>query len=162
VLNWSISRNYKEIWNSTKISVTSRMYLTRGGNVQRPLTSRPRGWPTDQIPWLARFYVSLARGFLHTCLHEKGKAKAVEAEAHGQLATWLSRSATTWRVIDITKSVTAIGTPINTPLPMEIRTHKPHFGDSTCKAPIISVVARRSLVERVVRLCWPEGFPACR
>jgi hypothetical protein len=24
------------------------------------------------------FYVGLARGFMHTCLHEKGKAKAVE------------------------------------------------------------------------------------
>jgi hypothetical protein len=43
------------------------MYLTRGGSVQRPLTSGPRG-----------FYVSLARGFVHTCLHEKGKAKVVE------------------------------------------------------------------------------------
>jgi hypothetical protein len=45
VPNWSISRNYKEIWNFTKISVTPRVYLTRGGNVQRPLTSGPRGWP---------------------------------------------------------------------------------------------------------------------
>jgi hypothetical protein len=68
MLNWSISRNYQEIWNSTKISVTLRMYLTGGGSVQRPLTSGPRGW-------LARFYVSLARGFVHTCLHEKGKAQ---------------------------------------------------------------------------------------
>jgi hypothetical protein len=25
-----------------------------------------------------RFYVGLAHGFVHTCLHEKGKAKAVE------------------------------------------------------------------------------------
>jgi hypothetical protein len=32
-------------------------------------------------PWggrPARFYVGLARGFVHTCLHEKGKAKAIE------------------------------------------------------------------------------------
>jgi hypothetical protein len=28
----------------------------------------------------------------------------------------------------------------------------PNLGDSTCKAPILSVVARRSLVGRVVRL----------
>jgi hypothetical protein len=46
VPNWSISRNYKEIWNSTKISVTPGVYLTRGGSVQRPLTSGPRGWPS--------------------------------------------------------------------------------------------------------------------
>jgi hypothetical protein len=49
VLNWSISKNYKEIWNSTKISVTSEMYLTRGGSVERPLTSGPRGWPAGQV-----------------------------------------------------------------------------------------------------------------
>jgi hypothetical protein len=45
VSNWSISRNYKQIWNSTKISVTPGVYLTWGGSVQRPLTSGPRGWP---------------------------------------------------------------------------------------------------------------------
>jgi hypothetical protein len=27
------------------------MHLTRGGSVQRPLTSGPRGWPAVQIPW---------------------------------------------------------------------------------------------------------------
>jgi hypothetical protein len=27
------------------------MYLTRGGSVQRPLTSGPKGWPTSQTPW---------------------------------------------------------------------------------------------------------------
>jgi hypothetical protein len=31
----------------------------------------------------ARFYVNLARGFVHTCLHEKGKAKAVEKVGGG-------------------------------------------------------------------------------
>jgi hypothetical protein len=45
--NWSISRNYKKIWNSTKISVTLGVYLTRGASVQRSMTSGPRGWPTD-------------------------------------------------------------------------------------------------------------------
>jgi hypothetical protein len=53
------------------------MYLTRGGSVQMSLTSGPRGWP-------ARFYVSLARGYMHTCLHKKGKAKAVEKVGGGQ------------------------------------------------------------------------------
>jgi hypothetical protein len=32
------------------------------------------------------------------------------------------------------------------------RTHTPHFGDSTCKASILSVVARRSFIGRVARL----------
>jgi hypothetical protein len=37
----------------------------------------------------ARFYVGLARGFMDTCLHEKGNAKAVE-KASGGLSTWLA------------------------------------------------------------------------
>jgi hypothetical protein len=39
-----------------------------------------------------------------------------------------------------------------------MRRHTPHFGDSTCKALILSVVARRSLVSRVVRLWGPPGL----
>jgi hypothetical protein len=35
---------------------------------------------------------------------------------------------------------------------VEIRTHTPLIGNSTCKALIVSVVARRSLVRRVARL----------
>jgi hypothetical protein len=66
VLNCSILRNYKEIWNPTKISVTSGMYLTRGDSVQRPLTSGPKGWLADQVlcrfgPWL-RVHVSTREG----------------------------------------------------------------------------------------------------
>jgi hypothetical protein len=35
----------------------------------------------------ARFYVGLARGFVHTFLHEKGKAKAVDKVGRGR-PTW--------------------------------------------------------------------------
>jgi hypothetical protein len=49
VLNWSISRNHNDIWNSAKISVTPGIYVTRGDSVQRPLTSGPRGWPIGQL-----------------------------------------------------------------------------------------------------------------
>jgi hypothetical protein len=43
---------------------------------------------------------------------------------------------------------------INTPLPVKVNTHThtQHFGDFTCKALFLSVVARRSLVGRVARL----------
>jgi hypothetical protein len=34
-----------EIRNSTKISVTPGIHLTRGGCVQRPLMCGPSGWP---------------------------------------------------------------------------------------------------------------------
>jgi hypothetical protein len=42
---------------------------------------------------------------------------------------------------------------INTPPPqVEIRTHKPLHGNSTCKSLILSIVARHILVGRVARL----------
>jgi hypothetical protein len=150
VLSWSISRNYKKIWNSTKICVNPRMYLTCGGSVQRPLTSWPSGW-------LARFYVGLARDFMHMCLHEKGKAKAVEKVGGGQ-TTWLAdhvagpaghHLVSYWLnqvsnpSLDLYKYLSTGGNH---------NTHTPHFGDSTCKAPILYVVARCSLIGRVTRL----------
>jgi hypothetical protein len=41
-----------KIRNSTKIGVTPRIHLTRGGHVQRPLTCGPSGWSAGQTPWL--------------------------------------------------------------------------------------------------------------
>jgi hypothetical protein len=35
--NWNISRNYKNIWNSTKDSVTTEMFVTR-----RPRGAKPQ------------------------------------------------------------------------------------------------------------------------
>jgi hypothetical protein len=44
----------------------------------------PGGCQLAKSPgWLARFYVGLARSFMVTCLHEKGKAKAVEEVGRG-------------------------------------------------------------------------------
>jgi hypothetical protein len=46
--------------------------------VQRMLNNGPRGgWLTKSPGQLARFYVGLTCGFVHTCLYEKGKDKAV-------------------------------------------------------------------------------------
>jgi hypothetical protein len=41
------------MWNSTKISVTSGMHLTRGSHLQRPLMCGPSGWPASQTLWSA-------------------------------------------------------------------------------------------------------------
>jgi hypothetical protein len=42
--------------------------------------------------------------------------------------------------------------PYKYPLPVKVKTHTPHFGDSTSKALFLSVVARHSHVKRVMRL----------
>jgi hypothetical protein len=39
--------------------------------------------------------------------------------------------------------------PYKYPLSVKVDTHTPHFGDCTCKSPILSVVARHNFVNRV-------------
>jgi hypothetical protein len=46
-------------------------------------------WAQGVAGWPARFYVGLARDFMHTCLREKGKAKTVYKVGGGQ-TTWLA------------------------------------------------------------------------
>jgi hypothetical protein len=79
--------------------------------------------------------------------------KSVEASPPGRPATW-------W-VTASPKLVELPHGPVNTPYWWKSK-HTPHFGDSTCKASILSVVARHSLVGRVVRLGELEGLLACR
>jgi hypothetical protein len=104
----------------------------------------------------ARFYVGLARGFMHTCLHEKGKAKVVD-KVGGGLTTWptghMARLASHHLV---SCRLNQDGNPsldlYKYRLDWWKLEHTPHFGDLTYKAPIFSVVARHSLVGRVVRV----------
>jgi hypothetical protein len=76
----------------------------------------------------------------------------MEAAPPSQLATCLGRPATPWRQTEFSKSVELPHGPINTPPTVEMRRHTTHFGDSTCKALILSVVARRRVVRRMVRV----------
>jgi hypothetical protein len=134
VPTWSISRNYKENWNSTKISVTPGMHLTRGGNVQSLLTSGPRGWPAGQTPWPDGSPYQPLTGWLHGHALQEAiiKKPKLEVRPGGRPAMWLGRPAITWCVTDLIKSVTPPWTPINTPLPVEFNT--PH---STCSSPLV-------------------------
>jgi hypothetical protein len=74
----------------------------------------------------------------------------VEAAPPDRSAMWLGQPTTTWCQIDFSKLVELPHDPINTPYGVNEST--PYFGDSTYKALILSVVARRSLVGRVMRL----------
>jgi hypothetical protein len=49
----------------------------------RKLVGLGGGLPAKSPGLLAMFYVGLARGFMHTCPHQKGKAKAVEKVGGG-------------------------------------------------------------------------------
>jgi hypothetical protein len=123
------------------------------------------GQPAKSPGRTARFYVSLAYGFVHTCLHEKEKAKAVEKVSGGQI-TWptghMARLASHHLV---SHRLNQVDNPSLDPYKYPSTSgnqNAPHFGDSTCKAPILSVVARHSLVSRMTRLLGLEGLLAYR
>jgi hypothetical protein len=98
-------------------------------------------------------------GFMHTCLHKKGKAKAAEKVSGGR-TTWLAGDVA--RPIDhhlVSYRLNQVGNPSLDPYKypstggnQNTHTHTPHFRDSTYKAPILSVLARLSLVGKVARL----------
>jgi hypothetical protein len=77
--------------------------------------------------------------------------KAVGAIPPSWPAVWLGRLVTTWGGTTSAKSVELPHNPRNTPLRWKSE-QTPHFENTTCKAPILSVVARRSLVGRVAGL----------
>jgi hypothetical protein len=129
--------------------------------VQRPLTSGPRGGR------LANFYVSSDQNVVDTCLHEKGKDKAVKKVGGGRTHWPASHIAWPPGHHLVSYHLDQVGgappRPYKYHPPYRWKSeHTPYFGDSTCKALILSVVARRSLVRRVVRLRGPEDLPACR
>jgi hypothetical protein len=77
--------------------------------------------------------------------------KLVEAAPPSRSATWLDWAASTWCQTSFSKSVELPHSPINTPLRWKWEDTR-HFGDSTCNALILCVVAMHSLVGRMVRL----------
>jgi hypothetical protein len=55
VPNWSISINYKNIWNSTKDSVITVMFVTRRPHGAKPQVKRAQGlagWPNPMASQL--------------------------------------------------------------------------------------------------------------
>jgi hypothetical protein len=54
VPNWSISRNYKNIWNSTKNSVTTGMFVTGRPRGAKPQAKGAQGPADRQYPMAGR------------------------------------------------------------------------------------------------------------
>jgi hypothetical protein len=70
---WSISRNYKNIWNSTRDSVTTGIFVTHrpcGAKPQVKGSQGPASWPN---PWPTGHTLSWFRlrlgGYVHTSVH---------------------------------------------------------------------------------------------
>jgi hypothetical protein len=90
----------------------------------------PTGRPNSLADWLV--FEAVQPTALWTCVYmRRGRprqwGKSVEAAPPGQLATWLVRSATTWRQTDLSKSVEVPLTPINTSFTVKVDTHTHHY-----------------------------------
>jgi hypothetical protein len=145
---------------------------------QRSKSSSPRGciWHMDRVgqtpgrkgsradrPCFMPVWPTASR----TCVYTRSRwprrwRKSVEAAPLGQPTTWLGYPATTWHQTDLSKSVELPHGPINTPPPTVEMRWQATFGDSTCKALILSAVARYSLVGRVARLPHSLSVELCR
>jgi hypothetical protein len=63
------------------------MHLTRGGSVQRPLTSGPRGWPAGQTPWPVGPTLQPFVGLLHGHTLQEAVTRNMNLEV-GASQTW--------------------------------------------------------------------------
>jgi hypothetical protein len=93
---------------------------------------------------------------MDTCLREKGKANVVK-KVHGGRTHWLAGHMAWPPGHDLVSyhlgQVSGAPPQLYKYPPMvEMRRHTPHFGYSTCKALIPTVVARCRIVGRVARL----------
>jgi hypothetical protein len=130
---WSILRNYKKNWNSTKISVTTGMHLIRGGSVQRPLISGPTWWPAGPT-------LQPLTGLLHGHALQEAVTRNPKLEVGGCQTRWPAGHVA--RPVDlylVCYRLNQVGNssldPYKYHLPMKFKT--PH---STCSSPLVNVL----------------------
>jgi hypothetical protein len=66
------------------------VYLTRGSSVQRPLTSRPRGWSADQTPWPTGPTLQPLMGWLHGDTLQEAIEGNPKLKVSGGRTPWLA------------------------------------------------------------------------
>jgi hypothetical protein len=64
------------------------MHLTRGGSVQRPLNSGPRGWPAGQTPWPVGPTLQPFTGLLHGHALQEAVTRNLKLEVGGSRTQW--------------------------------------------------------------------------
>jgi hypothetical protein len=65
------------------------MHLTRGGSMQRPLTSGPSGWLAGQTPWPADPTLQPLTGWLHGHALQETVTRNPKREVGGSRTRWL-------------------------------------------------------------------------
>jgi hypothetical protein len=153
-------------WSNVKIIITTGVYLTRGLSGPNPRSNGPRGRPAGPIPWLVGWVLGQFSPRLHghvSTREEEGQGCGERQWKSFHPAGHMARLGGSHLVSYCLGQVG--GAPprfYKYPPLVKIRRHTPLHGNSSCKALILSLVARRSLVGRVVRLWGLEGLPACQ
>jgi hypothetical protein len=128
------------------------VYLTCGLSRANPRPNGPKGRPAGPTPWPASHVLSQFSLRLHghvSTREEEGQGRGNRStRPAGHVARSDCHHLPSYRLIQVGGTPPR---PYKCPL-VEIRTHTPLLGNSTCKALILRVVARRSLVGRVARL----------
>jgi hypothetical protein len=70
------------------MSVTPRMHLTRGGSVQRPLTSGPRRWPAGKTPCPVGPTLQPRASWLHGHALQEAVTRNPKLEVGGSQTRW--------------------------------------------------------------------------
>jgi hypothetical protein len=143
-------------WLNVKIIIIIGVYLTRGLSGPNP---KPNGLGAGQ-PGLKSVQPTTSWTHVYT---RRGRPrwwrKAVEAVPPYRWAMCLGRPVDRHLVSYHLSQVSgAPPRPYKYPPSVEIRTYTPLLGNFTCKALILSVIARHRLVGRVVRLWGPLGL----
>jgi hypothetical protein len=80
------------------------MHLTRGGSVQIPLTSGPRGWPAGQTLWLAGPTLQPLVCLLNGHAFHAAVTRTPKLEVGGSQTCWMASHVAgppiTWHVTD--------------------------------------------------------------
>jgi hypothetical protein len=139
VLNWSISRNHKNIWNSTKDSVTTRMFVTHRPCGAKPKVKEAQGPAVHTLSW---FRLQLD-GYSPKSVYKSIPGPKVG----GDWDEWsISHMDARLAIHHLqTNSIKLVEASLDLyirilAVKFKTHTHTPHFGDSTYKAPILSVV----------------------
>jgi hypothetical protein len=115
------------------------VYLTRGTNVQRMLTSRPRGWSVGQIPWLASPTLQPVMRWLHSDTLQEAVEGNPKLKVGGGRTPWLARHVARPAIHHLAcyrpnQVSNPFLDPYKYPLAVEIKaTH------TTCSSPLVNV-----------------------
>jgi hypothetical protein len=108
------------------------VYLTRGGSVQRAMTSGQSGWPAGQTPWLVGPTLQPLAGWLRGDTLQEAVEGNPKLKVGGGQTPWLTgHHMACYRLNQVSNPTLD---PFKYPLPLEIKARH-----TTCNSPLVQV-----------------------